>query len=114
MNIQQIVGTNILTIRKEKGLSQDDLAEKAGIDRTYVGPIEKGNQNITLQVTFQIAKALGVEVIDFFKLLGQKSDKSLTNAVEVVTNLIPQQKVRESDIETINRLLPAIREYQKL
>src|SRR3954462_14621882 len=103
MNVQQIVGANIRTIRKQKGLSQDELAAKAEVDRTYVGPIENGNSNITLQIIFQIARVLDVEIPDLFKIPGEKSDKAIAKAVEAVVELIPQQKVGETDIETINR-----------
>lgn len=51
-------GKRVRHIRKEKGLSQEALADLAGIDRSYMGHIERGDQNITLTKIFQIAKAL--------------------------------------------------------
>ena len=51
-------GEKVRQIRKEKGLSREALADLAGIDRSYMGHIERGNQNITLTKIFQIAKAL--------------------------------------------------------
>ncbi|WP_283787044.1 helix-turn-helix domain-containing protein [Bermanella sp. WJH001] len=51
-------GERVRQIRKEKGLSQEALADLAGIDRSYMGHIERGDQNITLTKIFQIAKAL--------------------------------------------------------
>lgn len=51
-------GEKVRQIRKEKGLSQEALADLAGIDRSYMGHIERGDQNITLTKIFQIAKAL--------------------------------------------------------
>lgn len=41
-------GEKVRQIRKEKGLSQEALADLAGIDRSYMGHIERGDQNITL------------------------------------------------------------------
>lgn len=51
-------GKRVRHKRKEKGLSQEALADLAGIDRSYMGHIERGDQNITLTKIFQIAKAL--------------------------------------------------------
>lgn len=57
-------GERVRQIRKQKGLSQEALADLAGIDRSYMGHIERGDQNITLTKIHQIADALGVLVTD--------------------------------------------------
>ncbi|MFC4700819.1 helix-turn-helix domain-containing protein [Glaciecola siphonariae] len=56
-----IVGTNIRQIRKEKGFSQEGLALKAKIDRSYVGRIERGEVNITLEALYALATAIGCD-----------------------------------------------------
>lgn len=62
MRNEQLVafGQRIRAIRKEKGLSQENLAALADIDRSYMGHIERGEKNITLTKIYQIAKALDV------------------------------------------------------
>jgi len=50
-------------------LSQEDLAERAGMDRTYVSGIERGTRNPTLKVLHRLAKALGVELVGLEDLL---------------------------------------------
>ncbi|EMD0829380.1 helix-turn-helix transcriptional regulator [Morganella morganii] len=57
-------GGRVRQIRKEKGLSQEALADLAGIDRSYMGHIERGDQNITLTKIYQISEALRVSVSD--------------------------------------------------
>ncbi|EGR0581319.1 helix-turn-helix transcriptional regulator [Vibrio cholerae] len=57
-------GERVRHIRKEKGLSQEALADLAGIDRSYMGHIELGDQNITLTKIYQISEALRVSVSD--------------------------------------------------
>lgn len=57
-------GEKVRNIRKEKGLSQEALADLAGIDRSYMGHIERGDQNITLTKIHQIADALETQVIN--------------------------------------------------
>ncbi len=53
------VGRRILKVRKAKSLSQDKLAILAKVDRSYIGRIERGEVNITLEKLYMIAEALG-------------------------------------------------------
>ncbi|MGB0523436.1 MAG: helix-turn-helix domain-containing protein [Flammeovirgaceae bacterium] len=59
-------GEKVREIRKEKGLSQEELAHKADLHRTYIGMIERAEKNITLINIEKIAKALEKKVIDLF------------------------------------------------
>ncbi len=58
----RILGDNIRTFRKLKGLSQEDLAGMCNLHRTYVGSVERGERNVTLSTLEAIAEALGVSV----------------------------------------------------
>lgn len=51
-------GARVRLLRKEKGLSQEGLANLAGIDRSYMGQIERGEINLTLTKIYQISEAL--------------------------------------------------------
>ncbi len=53
--------------RKERGLSQEDLAFKADLHRTYIGMIERAEKNITLENINKIAKALDTPISELFK-----------------------------------------------
>jgi len=57
-------GEKVRQIRKEKGLSQEALADLAKIERSYMGHIERGDQNITLTKIHQIADALKIPVVN--------------------------------------------------
>lgn len=57
-----LFGHNVQKYRKELGLSQEKLAEIAGIHRTYIGMIERAEKNITLCNMERIAKALKVQI----------------------------------------------------
>lgn len=66
-NEQQIAfGKIIRELRKEKGLSQEAFADLAGIDRSYMGHIERGEKNITLSKIYQLSVALNVSVSEIF------------------------------------------------
>ena len=56
-------------VRKERNklkLSQEELATKAGVHRTYIGMIERAEKNTTLENIEKVAKALGLKLSDFF------------------------------------------------
>ena len=55
------LGAAIRAARKEKGLSQEALAELADIDRSYMGGIERGEHNLAIMNLLKIANALGVK-----------------------------------------------------
>ena len=61
MKVTQRVGANLRRAREEIGLSQEDLAERAGLHRTYVSGVERGVRNPTVTVLEKIAKALKVK-----------------------------------------------------
>ncbi|MGH9794607.1 MAG: helix-turn-helix domain-containing protein [Candidatus Acidiferrales bacterium] len=56
----RVVAQNVRLLRTGLGLSQEGLAEKCGLHRTYVGAIERGERNITLTTLSRLAEALGV------------------------------------------------------
>lgn len=60
LDLLRRIGRKIRDVRADKGLSQEDLAHKARIDRTYMSGIERGLRNLTVQVLRDIARALGV------------------------------------------------------
>ncbi|MCC5615231.1 helix-turn-helix transcriptional regulator [Nostoc sp. CHAB 5836] len=60
-------GKRVRDERLQRGLSQEELAEKAELHRTYIGMIERGEKNITLINIGKIAKALGIAVDQLLK-----------------------------------------------
>jgi transcriptional regulator with XRE-family HTH domain len=57
---KKLVGKRIRELRLEKGVSQEALADEAGIHRTYIGSVERGERNISLENIVKIARALRV------------------------------------------------------
>lgn len=62
MNVTQVFSENIKRIRLENALSQEALADLAGLHRTYIGAVERGERNITLLNANKVAEALGVKL----------------------------------------------------
>ena len=67
MDIQIEIGLRIREKRKALGLSQEQLALKAEIDRTYMTSVENGRRNVSIQNIEKIIKALETTFEDFFK-----------------------------------------------
>ncbi len=61
-----LFGERVRELRKEKEISQEELADRAGVHRTYIGMIERGEKNITIVNIQKIAKALGVGIRELF------------------------------------------------
>ena len=55
-------GSKVKKLRKAKGWSQEDLAKRAGLHRTYIGSIERSERNVSLINIERIAKALCVKI----------------------------------------------------
>jgi transcriptional regulator with XRE-family HTH domain len=55
-------GNHLRSIRKIQGLSQENLAEKVGLHRTYIGMIERGEKNITLLNLIKLSNALEISI----------------------------------------------------
>lgn len=73
MDPKDAFGRNVRRLRKEKGLSQEDLAYRAHLHRTYVGGVERGERNISLENIVAISAALGCSVADLFVGIGPRA-----------------------------------------
>ena len=61
---RRMLGEQIRAYRKQAGLSQEKLAEKADLDPTYVSDVERGEENISVDALVRIATALSVRLRD--------------------------------------------------
>jgi DNA-binding XRE family transcriptional regulator len=66
VNILKNFGNRVRELRKLKSYSQEELGYRAGLHRTYIGMIERGEKNITLLNIQKIAKALDIEIYKLF------------------------------------------------
>jgi transcriptional regulator with XRE-family HTH domain len=64
MDARTIIGWNLRRLRVTRALSQERLALAAGIDRAYVGRVERGSENVTIMTLEAMANALGVPVAE--------------------------------------------------
>ena len=62
MDIRATVGLNVLKIRRERGLSQEELSFRSGLTRAYLSGLEAGRRNPTIVSLHKLAEALGVDI----------------------------------------------------
>ena len=67
MTFREKLAANLRRLREERGLSQEEFAERADLHRTYISMIERKTRNPTVDVLEKICLVLGVEPGDLFK-----------------------------------------------
>lgn len=71
-DIRTRFGARIRRLRSERGLSQEAFADEAGLHRTYIGAIERGEQNLSLANIERLAATLGVSLAELFATFTDK------------------------------------------
>lgn len=82
MNEKKLIGLRIKELRKSKGLSQEELAEKAETSQNYLSRIECGKENPTLDMLIKLSHALEVEMWEMFDFGHVLSRKELKETVQ--------------------------------
>ncbi len=86
-DVKKIFGATVCDWRNQLGISQEELAERADLHRTYVSDIERGSRNVSLQNIVKLACALEISVATLFpqsELLGEKAGASQSNGKNMV------------------------------
>jgi transcriptional regulator with XRE-family HTH domain len=66
MDARRLLAWNLRRWRVDRGLSQEQLAVDAGVNRTYVSGVERATENPTIEVLERVAEALSIKIADFF------------------------------------------------
>ncbi|GES46327.1 MULTISPECIES: helix-turn-helix transcriptional regulator [Rhizobium] len=72
MEIREVFARNLKAARLAKGLSQEELAHRAGIDRTYISSLERGVYKASIVVVDRLARVLETEASDLLKRLPEE------------------------------------------
>ncbi|MFC4170931.1 helix-turn-helix domain-containing protein [Microvirga sp. GCM10011540] len=67
MDMRKLVGQNFARIRREKGLTQEQIEERSGFSQQYLSGLEQGRRNPTVVTLYELAQALGVSHLDLLK-----------------------------------------------
>ncbi|WP_342736286.1 helix-turn-helix transcriptional regulator [Bradyrhizobium sp. B117] len=75
MDLRQLFATNLRRLRHSRGISQEQLANDAGIDRAYVSRVERAVTYVGLEIIGKLSTILGVEPAEFFQRPSKRSVK---------------------------------------
>ncbi|WP_454654498.1 helix-turn-helix domain-containing protein [Bosea beijingensis] len=64
MDMRKLVGENFARLRKERGLTQEQVEERSGFSQWYISSLERGRRNPTIISLYELANAIGVRVSD--------------------------------------------------
>jgi transcriptional regulator with XRE-family HTH domain len=67
MDMRKLVGRNAARLRKEAGLTQEQLAERCGLSQQYLSKLEQGRRNPTVVTLYEIAQGLGVSHLELVR-----------------------------------------------
>ena len=67
MSLREIVATNLRRLRHAKSMSQEELADRVGINRNYVGMLEREQHSATVDMLEKLAEVLEADPVEFFR-----------------------------------------------
>jgi len=101
IDLKSLLGTAIRTKRNDLGISQEELADRAGLHRTYISDIERGARNLSLESIDKLAQALHISIASLFKITAepQTSDdpEQIVSSGEMADILLVEDN--EHDVE---------------
>ncbi len=67
MDMRKLVGRNLARLRREKGLTQEELEVRSGLSQQYLSGLERGRRNPTVITLYELAQALGVSHVELVR-----------------------------------------------
>lgn len=67
MDMRKLVGRNFARLRRDKGLTQEEVEARSGFSQQYLSGLENGTRNPTVVTLYELAQALGVDYLDLLK-----------------------------------------------
>lgn len=105
LNITKLVGERVRFLRKNRGLTQEQLGEIVQLPQSYIGGIERGEKNISLETLERIIEALDVhpkEMFEDFEIQGTKDQLDKEKTIDSLKLLLKSRSLDE--INVIHRL----------
>ena len=107
--ICKIIGQRIRNHRNRLGLSQEQLAEKSGLHNTYIGQIERGEKNATLETLTKIIAGLEISFGELFENLDASEKESIASkCYQLVDSL------NEKEQPIMYEMMKAVVEFRKM
>ena len=108
----RIIGQRIRNFRIQNGFSQEKLAELAGCHPTYIGQIERGEKNATIESIEKITLALNISLSTLFDGLGKEYNSLSKNTLLLCNEFLSYKKPEE--LNKIYKILLSLDEYKNI
>ncbi|WP_158602369.1 helix-turn-helix domain-containing protein [Cohnella endophytica] len=105
-SVSQLIGARVRSIRKSKGLTQEQLAELASTSHSYIGDLERGERNVTLQSLEKVSEALGVNFFELFNYGEFPEVEKKNSTIRKIIELLMDKE--DADIEKAFNVLNAL------
>ncbi len=107
--LRQNLGTRIRVLRKARSWTQEELASRAEVDYKWLGSVERGERNVTINNVEKIARALSVDPVQLFYF-----SSSVEERPERISQARIADAVKRCDARTLDSLLVVIHQFLKL
>ena len=99
----KLLGKRIRALRKKNGLSQEQLAERVNMSSKYLGEIERGQVNFSIDIAERISNALDIELTDLFDYHHELDRKNLMKKINFLI-----QDASDKNLQLIFRIIKSI------
>ncbi|SCZ00045.1 Helix-turn-helix [Paenibacillus polysaccharolyticus] len=108
--LRNSVGERIRAIRKAKGLTQQQLAELSGLDDAYIGSVERGERNFSIDTLEKIVNGLHVPISDLFRVYNFESQKEIARieAIDEFATIISDLDLKQ--VDTLKKIINDLKE----
>lgn len=97
-SVLTIVGERVRYLRKNRGLTQEQLGEKIGLPQSYIGGIERGEKNISLDTLERIVNALNINYEDLFKPMNDMNKFESEKRIDMISLKLSERNLDEIEI----------------
>lgn len=104
-NLKKLFGARIKSLRENKGLTQEQLAESADMNSIYLSNIERGKENPTLNLIIKISTALDVEMWELFDFKHEASSKVLKEMLKKYANEIDNNEKLKTAVRVVRAIM---------
>ena len=87
MDVKIVLGKKIRNLRKARGFTQEELGEKSGLSYKYIGELERGKVNVSVESLGRIGDALSVSLVDLFSFESAKVQKAIIKDKNTLSRL---------------------------
>ncbi|MGC7929356.1 MULTISPECIES: helix-turn-helix domain-containing protein [Lysinibacillus] len=94
-DLTKVVGERIRFLRKERGLSQEELAYRASLHNTYIGQLERGEKNATIESVAKVCTALEITLEELFDDKEETHPKMLSFELEKIVHLLESRSKKD-------------------